>query len=62
MVDSGIEKLRIQAHSEIEAFVLEFTKKYKSLFVRNKFAYRVRPDPDHRLFPYEVYLEITEQK
>lgn len=55
--------MRVQAHSELESFVKQFAKKYKSLFRNGTFAYRIVPaDIPEIKFPFDVYIEIKEIK
>ena len=54
-----IERLIVQAHSDIELFVKNFAKKYRPLFTNGSYAYRIHPSIIPEIdFPYEVYLEI----
>jgi len=58
-----IEILRVQADGDIELFVKNFVKKYKPLFTKGFFAYRMHPSIIPEIdFPYEVYLEIKIKK
>lgn len=54
-----IERLKVQAQSEIEIFVKNFARKYRPLFINGSWSYRIRPSLIPEMyFPYETYLEI----
>ena len=53
------EEIRTLAHNELELFVRNFAKKYRTLFVNRAFIYKIHPSTIPEIdFPYEVNLEI----